>query len=88
MRAKSPLSPRQAEALAGILRGLGDKDIAVAMGCSPSSVKVHVKAVLSKLGARTRTEAAIMTMQAALRLPCPNCGYVGKDEGGENDKGD
>jgi two-component system, NarL family, nitrate/nitrite response regulator NarL len=81
MRPGAPLSPRQAETLAGIMRGLNNKEIAVAMNCSPSSVKVHVKAVLSKLGAKTRTEAAIMTMRAAIRLPCPNCGYIDKGEG-------
>jgi DNA-binding NarL/FixJ family response regulator len=78
---KSPLSPRQAEALGGILRGLSDKEIGAEMGCTPDTVKVHVKAVLYKFGARSRTEAAVMVMREAMRLPCPRCGYV---DGGDN----
>jgi DNA-binding NarL/FixJ family response regulator len=78
LRLRIPLSPRQAEALKGIMLGLSDKEIAADMKCPFGTVKVHVKAVLSKLGARTRTEAAMMVMRAALQEPCPRCGYVDK----------
>ena len=78
MRLRSPLSPRQREALEGIMRGLTDKEISAEMDCPPSTVKVHVKAVLSKMGARSRTEAAMMVMREALDQPCPQCGFVDK----------
>jgi DNA-binding NarL/FixJ family response regulator len=85
IRSRIPLSARQAETLKGILMGLSNKEIAVEMKCPPGTVKVHVKAILSKLGARTRTEAAMMVMRAAIQEPCPKCGYV--DKGASNGDG-
>ena len=52
------LSPRQIEILDSIARGLTNKEISVQLGISLESVKSHVKVILQKLGAGSRTEAA------------------------------
>ena len=52
------LSQRQLEILDGIVRGLTNKDISTMLNISFESVKSHVKLILSKLDAASRTEAA------------------------------
>ncbi len=52
------LSPREFEVLGLITKGLRNREIAKALYISESTTKVHVRHVLEKLGARTRTEAA------------------------------
>jgi two-component system, NarL family, nitrate/nitrite response regulator NarL len=51
------LSPRQKEVLTLVRMGKPDKVIAKELGISDQTVKSHVVAVLSALGARNRTEA-------------------------------
>ncbi|GHG10451.1 DNA-binding response regulator [Deinococcus piscis] len=51
------LTPREAEVLALIARGMGNKRIALALGISENTVKVHVARILHKLGAADRLEA-------------------------------
>lgn len=84
LKPRFPLSPRQAEVLAGMLRGLSDKEIAKQTKMSTQTVKVHCKAIFNKLGVRSRTAAVITVMQAALELPCPKCGHV--DKRGDDDE--
>jgi LuxR family maltose regulon positive regulatory protein len=52
------LTPRENEVLVLVARGFTNKDIARELVISESTVKVHVRHVMEKLGARTRTEAA------------------------------
>ena len=52
------LSQRQREILESIARGLTNKEIAAALDISLESVKSHVKVILEKLEASSRTEAA------------------------------
>jgi len=52
------LSPRRREILELIARGLTNEAIARALGISPATVRTHVTALLSALGAKNRTEAA------------------------------
>jgi LuxR family transcriptional regulator, maltose regulon positive regulatory protein len=54
------LSPRETEVLDLIGQGLSNHDIARALFISKSTVKVHVRHILDKTGARSRTEAATM----------------------------
>ncbi len=51
------LSPRELEVLGLMSRGLRNREIAQALFIAESTVKVHVRHVLEKLGVRTRTEA-------------------------------
>jgi DNA-binding NarL/FixJ family response regulator len=52
------LSPREREVLELVGQGLTNADIASALFISESTVKVHVRHILEKTGARSRTEAA------------------------------
>jgi LuxR family transcriptional regulator, maltose regulon positive regulatory protein len=51
------LTPREAEVLGLIARGMKNRDIAQALYISQSTAKVHVRHVFEKLGVRTRSEA-------------------------------
>jgi DNA-binding CsgD family transcriptional regulator len=64
----SPLSPREAEVLGLLARGLSDREIAEALVLSPKTVEKHVGAVRRKAGARTRT-GAVTTALARGWLP-------------------
>jgi DNA-binding NarL/FixJ family response regulator len=55
---REPLSPREREVLQLLRRGLTNKQIAEALFIAESTAKVHVRHILDKIGARTRTEAA------------------------------
>ena len=58
------LSQRQREILDSISRGLTNKDIACELKISLESVKSHIKIILEKLGAASRTEAAARAARA------------------------
>ncbi|RDI56817.1 response regulator transcription factor [Microvirga subterranea] len=70
MRAAGPtgqrLSAREGEILRGLMEGAPNKVIARQFGLSEATVKVHVKAILRKIGAKNRTQAA---MWAADHIP-------------------
>jgi DNA-binding CsgD family transcriptional regulator len=51
------LSRRETGVLRMIARGMSNKCIAKSLGIAPETVKTHVKAILSKLEARTRAQA-------------------------------
>lgn len=61
----APLLSEQ-EILRLIARGLSNKEIAKALGISPSTVKTHVESLLEKLGASDRTEAAVKALRGGL----------------------
>lgn len=60
------LSAREAEILGCLREGAPNKAIAYKLDISEATVKVHVKAILRKIGAANRTQAA---MWASQRLP-------------------
>lgn len=62
------LTPRQADVLALLLKGLPNKLIARRLDISDNTVKVHVSAVLQTLGVATRTQALIAATRLGLRL--------------------
>ena len=70
MRAgEAPLSPREAEVLDLLAKGLSNKEVANILGMSPHTAKFHVQAIFEKLGAQTRTEAVVRALrQGLLRL--------------------
>jgi len=60
------LTGRERAVLEQVARGLGNKQIAAALGISERTVKFHVSALFAKLGASTRTEAVARAAQAGL----------------------
>jgi ATP/maltotriose-dependent transcriptional regulator MalT len=56
--ARASLSARESEVLQLIRQGLTNRQIASILFISEATVKVHVRHILEKFGARTRTEAA------------------------------
>ena len=56
----SKLTRRELEVLDEIRRGMTNREIALRLGVSTTTVNKHVHRVLAKLGARNRTQAAIV----------------------------
>lgn len=61
-----PLTPRERDVLNLLAEGLPNKAIAKRLGVSEHTVKFHLNAVLSKLGATSRTEAVTKAVRAGL----------------------
>jgi len=61
-----PLTPRELEVLGLIADGLSSKEIARRLGISEHTVKFHVNTIMSKLGARSRTEAVVVAARLGL----------------------
>jgi two-component system, NarL family, response regulator len=63
------LTRREQDVLVQIAEGCANKDIASRLGMTEGTVKTHVKAILAKLDAMSRTEAvAIATRRGLLHL--------------------
>ena len=60
------LTPRQAEILQAMARGLTNKDIAKMFSIRTDGVNEHVLAILAKLGAANRTEAVATAVRKQL----------------------
>ena len=60
------LPPRQQEVLALLAEGLTNKEIALRMGISPATVKIHVARLSAWLGAVNRTDAVARAQRARL----------------------
>ncbi len=68
-RAPAPfaeLTPREREILEAVADGLSNKMIARALQITEGTVKLHVKAILRKLGVRSRVEAAVAAVEHGL----------------------
>lgn len=64
----SELTPREQEILEHIAEGESNKLIARNLGISDGTVKLHVKAILRKLGVHSRVEAAVIAVEHNHRL--------------------
>ncbi len=64
--AGTDLTARELEVLALVAEGLPNKAIAHRLGISEHTVKFHVDAILSKLDAQSRTEAAVRAARLGL----------------------
>lgn len=60
------LTPREAETLTLLRRGLSNKEIGTALEVSENTAKAHVKAILHKLGAVDRAEAVAAGFERGL----------------------
>ena len=63
------LSAREAEILGHLMEGAANKVIARKLDVAEATIKVHIKAILRKIGAANRTQAA---MWASTHLPTSN----------------
>jgi len=57
------LTPREREVLDALAGGRTNKEIALALGITPGTVKTHVERVIGKLGVRDRTQAAVIAVE-------------------------
>ena len=60
------LTPREMDILKHIARGESNKHIAGELGIVDGTVKLHVRAVLKKLGVQTRVQAALLAVSERL----------------------
>jgi len=63
-----PLTPRELEVLQLLTEGLANKAIARRLQISDHTVKFHVNAIMTKLGAQSRTEAVVRATRLGLIL--------------------
>ena len=63
------LTNREREILTLIVAGKIDRDIAESLYIAPATVRVHVHAMLHKLGARDRSHAILIAQQLQLCDP-------------------
>lgn len=59
----SPLTEREEQVLAAVARGLTNHEVAAELYISLSTVKTHLGALMTKLGARNRVELALWAYQ-------------------------
>ena len=62
------LTARERDVLALVADGRSNREIASALSISEHTVKFHVNAILSKLGAQSRTEAVVRATRLGLLL--------------------
>lgn len=60
------LTPREAEVLRLLADGSGNKDIASRLGISEHTIKFHIRSILGKLGAASRTDAVARGLRSGL----------------------
>jgi DNA-binding NarL/FixJ family response regulator len=60
------LTPRESEVLFCITRGRSNREIAEDLHIAEKTVRIHVSAVLDKMGVRDRTQATILALQQGL----------------------
>jgi len=70
----SELTPRESEILCHLAEGQSNKVIALNLGISDGTVKLHVKSILRKLNVHSRVEAAVIAVEQKLcsRPPAEN----------------
>ena len=63
---RNPLSPREREVLRELAEGGSYGEIGAKLFLSPDTVRAHAHKAMTKLGARTRTQAVAVAMRNAL----------------------
>ena len=71
---RTPLSPREREILNCLEFGMPNKTIARSLDMAEATVKVHLKAVLRKINAGNRTQAAVWAMNNRQSPSASSCG--------------
>jgi two-component system, NarL family, response regulator len=62
----SDLTEREMEVLQMLVKGLNNKEIGKALGCSENTAKFHIKNIFAKLRVTERTEAVTMAFQRGI----------------------
>jgi DNA-binding CsgD family transcriptional regulator len=62
------LTPRERELLRFLGEGLGNREIAQALGLSDHTVKFHLHSIYTKLGVRSRTEAVSVAVRRGMLM--------------------
>jgi DNA-binding NarL/FixJ family response regulator len=60
------LTPRETDVLRQVVAGRSNKQIAIELGISPGTVRIHVSNILAKLGVSNRTAAALLAVDRRL----------------------
>jgi two-component system, NarL family, response regulator YdfI len=60
------LTPRETEVLSLLAEGLANREIATRLSISEHTIKFHIRSILGKLGASTRTEAVTRGLRHGL----------------------
>src|SRR3954453_22798377 len=68
------LTPRELEVLGLLVEGCSDQEIAHTLVVAPRTVAAHLEHILVKLGAPTRTLAAVRAERDGLYVPAPHAG--------------
>src|SRR5512143_2465322 len=79
----SELTEREQEILRLVATGASNKEIAQHLTISTNTVKVHLRNIFSKIGANSRTEAAMYAVHRGL-LPFSSVNEIPNIEFGEN----
>ena len=61
---RNALSPREAQCLHAVARGMSSKETARQLAISPRTVDVHIQRAMRRLGARTRAEASAIAARS------------------------
>lgn len=67
--ARTSLTARENNVLACVVEGLANKEIAGRLGLAEPTVKMHLVSLFEKLGARDRTQAAMLAVRRGLIRP-------------------
>jgi DNA-binding NarL/FixJ family response regulator len=69
--ALSVLTNREREVLAKVAAGMSNDEIAAALFMSPLTAKTHVNRMMTKLGARDRSQLVVIAYETGLVRPGP-----------------
>ena len=64
LRARLPVTPREAEVLMWLARGKSNRDIAEILGLSPRTVNKHLEQIYAKLGVESRSAAVALAFRS------------------------